>query len=426
MKNRKADIRTFVIPMLIAIAVLVIVYIFLFGPGREILARLGVILPDLDANKTGIKDIETIGYNIAQDKPKYYDGIYWVEFPTLLILGDRELESGPTRFYFESYFYRGNRDSALRTISTSNPFIEANILGILGPIPEKEKNGEVSLLYRKKLLLSHLYGKLFVIVRARTFGEDLLYFRYSGDWQWSKNKNDWKNINQEVLEADYFSQNGISSGDQLIPIIKNLVRKDFNSGMIVLLEGDANYDYANPKGNIFTVGLGGAGGRPGSISLYFRYENVWQWSLDKTEWINVPNTYTTSGSYSNINGDIIIKSLEGKDFESGLSRLFVTEPDTNVPEIKEGKFILKIDNSLLFQELENNAYKDPIPITNPTIKNGAIAWRDSVFKHSMPFKYKGNSDLSYVCVKKFIIPDSALLSANLADPVTQNKICPIS
>jgi hypothetical protein len=62
---------------LIAAFVLVMVYLFLFGPGKELLTKVGILIPTLNASQPQTDGIEIIGYNIEAHSLEYYDGQTW-------------------------------------------------------------------------------------------------------------------------------------------------------------------------------------------------------------------------------------------------------------------------------------------------------------------------------------------------------------
>ena len=92
MMNKKAITVKALIAMLVAIAVLAIVYFFLIGPGKNIIIdKPDIILPGFNTNKTPIEDTQIIGYNIQSDTVEYFTGIEWVRIRDPIELGDKEI-----------------------------------------------------------------------------------------------------------------------------------------------------------------------------------------------------------------------------------------------------------------------------------------------------------------------------------------------
>lgn len=115
--------------------------------------------------------------------------------------------------------------------------------------------------------------------------------------------------------------------------------------------------------------------------FYFRYnsmQDIWQWSPDRENWMNVPGTVVKGGKYdgetpAGVNVDII-KGLSGQYFENG-KKLLLGAKEVSVTSSKEFTTIeadvptgyaplfmgyqdglISIKNSL-FLELKNNIYK---------------------------------------------------------------------
>jgi len=94
--EKKAEIaRDHVILFAVAMFVFVIVIIFLFGPGKQVIIdTYKILFPKFGNSTTGPEDIQVIRYDILTDKIEFYDGLDWISFENQpsVRLGDIEIE----------------------------------------------------------------------------------------------------------------------------------------------------------------------------------------------------------------------------------------------------------------------------------------------------------------------------------------------
>ncbi|MBU0466552.1 MAG: hypothetical protein KJ718_06490 [Nanoarchaeota archaeon] len=109
--NKKAEEpRTAYLPALIALFVLVIIFLFFFGPGREILDKFGIIIPNFNATKTGETTPEILRYEIGTSNLAFYDGIQWVNLEDTIKLGDKKIDKFPSGWSFVTYYFYSERE----------------------------------------------------------------------------------------------------------------------------------------------------------------------------------------------------------------------------------------------------------------------------------------------------------------------------
>jgi len=107
--NKKALAVKQIIVALIAVFLLVIVYLFLFGPGREILIdKVKTIIPGFNTTKPPSPEVQILGYNLDSETLEFYDGLSWHKINDNKIkLGDKEInkakaiEDFTTKFYYK-------------------------------------------------------------------------------------------------------------------------------------------------------------------------------------------------------------------------------------------------------------------------------------------------------------------------------------
>ncbi len=105
--NTKADVRTALVPALIAIAVLAIVWFFLFGPGEAIaLDKIRIILPGFGFDNQSIAGTQILRYDISSDKVQYHDGNSFINFEGQTInLEGKKLNYNDVYEDFSSKYY---------------------------------------------------------------------------------------------------------------------------------------------------------------------------------------------------------------------------------------------------------------------------------------------------------------------------------
>ena len=139
--NNKADIRTFVIPLIIAVLVLFIVLWFMYGSGNTLLVKLGILVPSFNDTKPIARDIQVFRYQILDNNIKYYDGEEWLDFKEELELSDKRISKSEFINNFNEYYYSSPR-SKEKTIQLKNP-VKGEINSLVG---SSFRTGDVEIL----------------------------------------------------------------------------------------------------------------------------------------------------------------------------------------------------------------------------------------------------------------------------------------
>ena len=86
MINKKAETRTVLVPLLLAVFILIIAYLLLFtGAGKNILERIGILTPTFNQTHPGAKDPEIFRYDLQQNVVEFYDSTEWLPFDTIIL-----------------------------------------------------------------------------------------------------------------------------------------------------------------------------------------------------------------------------------------------------------------------------------------------------------------------------------------------------
>jgi hypothetical protein len=112
-KGEEARPSGAIVLALIAAFVLIVVYLFLFGPFRSILENAGFLIPTLNASQPLAENIQLLRYDISEDEVKYYDGTKWHLFGADVVkLGDKKLsETTMLEDFTNGYYYnKGKRE----------------------------------------------------------------------------------------------------------------------------------------------------------------------------------------------------------------------------------------------------------------------------------------------------------------------------
>lgn len=452
--NSKGDVAIthLLAAILVAILFVITAVCFFGGPCIGPLERLKALIPAFRLTTENLTESSIIGYNIGQDKAKYYDGVNWHEFPSELEYQKKKITSGNVRYYFaDNYFFNNNlRERSLKTIDLQDTFSYAVITGIItsseentygiytiGKISNEENRGKVIIALEQKSSSKEYLGKIFRI-GEKTNIDYQMFFRYNGDsWEWTSN------MGKEIV---YYQPTGreqwqtVSANPQgeiptgLKETIKELAGKDFESGKKVLMQEISSTPYEEFVFNAWNSG-GTAQNNPLIQEIYLRYVNNWEWSVDNINWINVNDqriTYKTgegivqtSGPFVEfINRELII-ALRGKNLEQGKDIILKTKTsDDKTPiETFDGTFTLTLNNQLLTDEKS----KDLAISKKEIIKQKAIAWRDSVFEKPMLLKFDTGEE-EYFCVEKFPFTNPGnkftwVLTIDLSKEVARDSSC---
>lgn len=105
--NKKGEHVWIIIGACIAFGVLVILFIYLWGPAKEIVIdKLRIIIPNLNASRPLTEGIEQVRYNIPEDKVQYYDGTKWIDFKAdIADLNDKRINKQQLLETYVTYYY---------------------------------------------------------------------------------------------------------------------------------------------------------------------------------------------------------------------------------------------------------------------------------------------------------------------------------
>lgn len=103
-----------IIAMVMLVFAIVIIFLFLTGPGRSILDRFGLITPDFETGEKQNQEKQTVGYNLDLNTVEYYDGLRWIEIRDTKEFKDKTLTSTNLNEDFSDNYYYDHYTSSTR------------------------------------------------------------------------------------------------------------------------------------------------------------------------------------------------------------------------------------------------------------------------------------------------------------------------
>jgi len=127
---KKGETRTFWVGMIIAVFILLIVYFFLWGSGRDIIQKVLIGTPDFNTTSSEIDTPQILVFDITQNNVEYYDGINRIDFEKkgFIEFEDKKVEYQKVKDDFYNYYhglyeYKNIREKNKR-VSLPNSFLK--------------------------------------------------------------------------------------------------------------------------------------------------------------------------------------------------------------------------------------------------------------------------------------------------------------
>ncbi|MBU0760881.1 MAG: hypothetical protein KJ600_02260 [Nanoarchaeota archaeon] len=364
---KKADVRTaFVIGLMLAVFVL-IVFFMLFG--KDVWFKLLNITPEYNMTKPPIPDEVRFGYNIAQDKAKFYDGTSWMDFEEIEF-NDKKINSGATRYYFAEHYFDRNLP-----VEFEMPRSKASHISI---------NDELTRLYGLTYSIEQFNkqdkGEIYILVNYADYEKDISLFQYF------------------ILTPD---NNLLSSGEVNEPSEEELLNV-----------GESSTGF--PIRTVINLGTAESQLPATTIS---HLENINGLTLTEIQDRYDLEIIKETQSYKSY------KLLQGAR-QIGIRIVQDIEKITNYAGNEE----IKTKKLTVFAHKIVRQAPSEIEIGNPEqeIRDKVSAWRDSVLSTPIAFKFENDPEEYHFCIKKFLIPDSIILTINPSEPDSPTKTCLIT
>jgi len=106
MKKGNITITQIIIGALVVLLLFILGACWIGGSCQEQINRFKILIPGFNFTTEEINQTQIIGYNIAQDKAKFYDGISWHDFTQNLEYKDKkQISADKVRESFVRYYY---------------------------------------------------------------------------------------------------------------------------------------------------------------------------------------------------------------------------------------------------------------------------------------------------------------------------------